>query len=285
MVQIAFLVSFAYNIPQWVWVDDVLNNSTLEREKMSKFVEKLKRVYSGPTHSIGFRKSAEAESPPLLLIANLAGTSPAEAKAMAAEIDTAIVGSGDVNAKSFGQLAKVLGDVPLGLLIESTDKGEIAEFIQFGSDFVVFNLKVPFEAVNKENVGKILKIESSLDQGLVGCINGLPLVVDGVMVAAEEPLITIEVLLASQRVAGILDKPLLMTLGTLPTKDELQALYEAGVNGLVLPPKLTVDMFSDLRKLVAELSTTVKRRARRAALLPRVGGEPEAEASEEEEEF
>lgn len=252
---------------------------------MSKFVEKLKRVYLGPAHSIGFRKSAEAESLPLLLIANLAGTSPAEAKAMAAEIDAAIVGSGDVNAKSFGQLAKVLGDIPLGLLIESTDKGEIAELIQFGSDFVVFNLKVPFGAVNKENIGKILKIESSLDQGLVGCINRLPLVVDGVMVAEEEPLITIEVLLASQRVAGILDKPLLMSLGTLPTKDELQALYEAGVNGLVLPPKLTVDMFSDLRKLVAELSTTVKRRARRAALLPRVGGEPEAEASEEEEEF
>ncbi|HIE17290.1 MAG TPA: hypothetical protein EYP71_03745 [Dehalococcoidia bacterium] len=251
---------------------------------MSKFIEKLKRAYLGPTHSIGFRKSPEAENPPVLLIASLMGANLAQAEAMAAEMDSAIVSSADVNAKDFGQLVKVIGDVPLGLLVESTDKGDIAKLIEFGSDFVVFDLKTPFEAVNKENMGKILKIERSLDQGLVKCIHGLPLVVDGVMVAGEEPLITIEALLTYQRVAELLDKPLLVTLGTLPTKGELQALYEAGVNGLVLPGGLAVEVFADLRKSMAELSATVKRRTRSAALLPRAGGELVVEAGGEEEE-
>lgn len=252
---------------------------------MSKFADKLRRVYLGSAPSMGFRKSAEAGPPPLLIIANLTKASITEVKAIAgADMDAGILSSEDINAKSFGQLAKAMGDIPLGLLLESTDKDEIARFIELGSDFVVFGLKTPLEAVNKEGVSKILKIEISLDQGLVRAINGLPLAVDGVLVTGEESFITIERLLICQRLAELLAKPLLVTLGSSATADELKSLYEAGVNGLMLPQGLPAEVFADLKKMVGSLSRTAKRKTRGAALLPRLGGELEAEAEVEEEE-
>ena len=51
---------------------------------------------------------------------------------------------------------------------------------------MVLGLKTPLAVVDKEGIGKILTIESSLDHGMVRAINELPLVVDGVLVAGEE---------------------------------------------------------------------------------------------------
>ncbi|MBM3119127.1 MAG: hypothetical protein FJ006_06170 [Chloroflexi bacterium] len=251
---------------------------------MSKFAEKLRRTYTGSTPSMGFRKSAETELPPLLLIANLTKANVTEAKVLAGEVDAAIVNSGDINAKSFGQLAKASGDIPLGIFLESDAKSETVKSFELGSDFVVFGLRTPLEAVNKEGPGKILKIDPSLDQGLARAINALPLQVDGVLVNGEESLITIERLLIYRRFAELLDKPLLITLGSSVTSDELKSLYEAGVNGLMLSEGFPVEAFAELKKTIAGLSKTAKRRIKGTALLPRLGGQLEAETEEEEEE-
>ena len=56
------------------------------------------------------------------------------------------------------------------------------------------------------------------------------------------------------------------------------------VNGLVLPEALSVEVFANLKKLAGGLSRTAKRKTR-AALLPRVSGELEAEEEEEEEDI
>lgn len=252
---------------------------------MSKFAEQLRRTYLGSAAPIGFRKSAEKGIPPLLIIADLTKANLAEAKAIAGtEIDAVVVGSDGVGVKSFGQLVQAFGDIPLGLFLESADKEEIAKFVELGSDFVVFDLKTPLEVVNKEGLGKIIKIEPSLDQGLVRTINALPLQVDGVLVAGEESLITVERLLICQRFAELLDKPLLVTLGSSIVGGDIESLCEAGVNGLVLPQGLPVEELADLKKMVATLSRAVKRKAKSVALLPRLGGELEAEVGEDEEE-
>ena len=251
---------------------------------MSKFAQKLQRAYTGSAPSIGFRRSAETETPPLLLIANVTKASVTEARAIAGGTDAAVVNSGDINAKSFGQLAKASGDIPLGIFLEGVVKAETARSIELGSDFVVFGLRMPVEAVSKEGLGRILKIDPSLDQGLARAINALPLQIDGVLVTGEESLITIERLLVYRRFAELLDKPLLVTLGSSVTGDELKSLYEAGVNGVMLPQGFPVEALADLKKTIAGLSKTAKRRARGTALLPRLGGQLQGEAEEQEEE-
>jgi hypothetical protein len=252
---------------------------------MSKFAEKLQRIYRGSAPALGFRKSDEAESAPLLIVASLTKTGTAEANALVAVgIDAGIISAKGLSAKSFGELARVLGDIPLGLSLESTEKEAIAKSIDLGCDFVVFGLKTPLEAVNKEGLGRVLKIEPSLEPGLVRAINALPLSIDGVLVTGDEPVITIERLLNYQRFNELLNKPLLINLTSTITADELGSLFEAGVNGLVLPEVLSADVFANLKKSASGLSRTTKRKTKATALLPRVSGELEAEVEEEEEE-
>jgi hypothetical protein len=253
--------------------------------KMSKFAEKLQRVYRGTATPIGFRKSTEAEPPPLLIIANLTKAAAAEAKAIAdGGVDAVILDSGGLSAKGFGQLAKDIADVPVGLFLRSADREVIAKSIEPGCDFVIFGLKTPLEAVNREGVGKLLEIEPSLDPGLVRAINELPLAVDGVLITGEDISVTVERLLICQRFAELLAKPLLVAVDLSVTGAEISSLFQAGVNGLMLPEKVPAETFAELKKTIGSLPKAAKRKAKGVALIPRLGGEPGAEAQEEEEE-
>jgi len=251
---------------------------------MSKFAEKIQRVYRGTAPPIGFRRSTEEESAPLLIVASLSKASAGDAGSLAAAgIDAGILGIKGLSAKSFAQLAEAVGYIPLGISLESAEKDTVAKSIDIGCDFVVFGLKTPLEAVSKEGMGRVLKIESSLEPGLVRAINGLPLSIDAVLVAGDEPAVTVERLLIYQRFAELLDKPLLVTLSSMITADELSGLFEAGVNGLLLPEGLSADAVTELKKSAGGLSRTAKRKTRAAAILPRVGGELETGVEEEEE--
>ena len=221
---------------------------------MSKFAEKLQRIYRGSASTMGFRRSNEVDLPPMLIVANLTKVSVTDAKAIAGSgIDAGLVSSEELNAKGFGQLTKALGDAPLGLFLESAENEVVAKSMDIGFDFVVFGLKTPFEALNKQGLGKVLKIEPTLDQGLVRSINRLPLMVDGVLIADEETVITIERLLIYQRFAELLDKPLLVTVGSSVTSGELSSLCEAGVGGLVLPDDFAAEAFAGLKKIIGSL--------------------------------
>jgi hypothetical protein len=252
---------------------------------MSKFAEKLQRVYRGVGAPIGFRRSAEAEAPPFLIVANLTKASAAEAKAIAdAGIDAGIVMGVGLGAKGFAQLSKTIDDVPLGLFLGGVEKEEVAQSVDMDCDFLVFGLKTPLEAVSREDVGKLLRIEPSLEPGLVRAINELPLTVDGVLVAGEDLSVTVERLLTCQRFAELLSKPLLLAVNLSVTSAEINSLFQAGVNGLVLPEKVPAETFAELKKAVASLPKAAKRKAKGAALLPRLGGGLGAEVQEEEEE-
>jgi hypothetical protein len=252
---------------------------------MSKFADKLQRVYRGVATPIGFHKSTEAEPPPLLVIANLTKAGVAEAKAIAgAGIDAAIVSGAGLSSKSFGQLSKAMNDIPLGLFLTSAEKAEIAQSVDLGGDFVVFGLKTLLQAVSKEDVGKLLVVEPSLDPGLVRAINELSLTVDGVLVTGEETSVTVERLLICQRLSDLLTKPLLVTVGLPVTGAEISSLLQAGVNGLVLPEKVPAEKFAELKKTIGSLPKVTKRKAKDIAFLPQLGGEVKAKVEEEEEE-
>ena len=252
---------------------------------MSKFADKLQHIYRGSAPALGFRRSDEAETPPLLIISSLTKTSVADAGALAAAgVDAMIVSTKGLSAKSCGELTKAVGDVPLGLSVESSEKEAIAKSIDLGCDFVVFGLKTPLEAVKKDGLGRVLKIEPSLEPGLVRAINGLPLEIDGVLITGDELAITIERLLIYQRFSELLNKPLLVSVNSVLTAEELNGLFKIGINGLVLPETLSADGFANLKKSAAGLSRNAKRKTRAAAILPRVSGELETEVEEEEEE-
>jgi hypothetical protein len=256
------------------------------RGKMSKLAEKLKLVHRGPTSTLGFRRSTEAEVSPLLIIANLTKASLTEVKGMVASgIDAGIVGGKVLDAKSLGQLTKAVDGAPLGFILETGGRPEIGESIDVAYDFVVFDLKAPFAVLDKKNLGKVLKIEPTLDPGLARAINRLPLTVDGVMVAGnEDNSVTIERLLVYQRFAELLDRPILATVSSPLTGGELMGLCEAGVSGLLLAESFTRESIIEIKKSIGSISRSARPRARAAALLPRLTAEPEVEVEEVEEE-
>jgi hypothetical protein len=250
---------------------------------MSKFADKLQRVYRGSTPALGFRKSAGEVIPQMLLVVSLSNANAKAAKAVAAA-DAAIVSSANLDAEGFSQLSSAMGDVPLGLSLESVQQEEVIKLANSGCDFVVFDIKAPLEAVKKEGLGKILRIEASLDPWLARAVNGLPLSIDAVLVAGGDSSITIERLLICQRLADLLDKPLLVTASPSVNSDELSSLCQAGVRGVVVSGELTAKALSDLKKAIAGLPQRAKPKTRGVAMLPRVNVEPETVAEEEEEE-
>lgn len=250
---------------------------------MSKFADKLQRIYKGTAPALGFRRSGEEELPQMLVVAMLAGTSIKAAKS-GAGADAVVVNGEGMVAESFAQLREALGDIPLGLSLEGVKQGDAARLVNLGCDFVVFDVKTPLEVVKRDGVGRILKIEPALDLGLVRAINLLPLSVDGVLLAGDDSAVTIERLLICQRFADLLDKPLLVTLGTSVNSDELSGLCQAGVKAVVVSEGLTSKALAELKKNIACLPRQVKRKTRSTAILPQIHLEPAAAAEEEEEE-
>jgi hypothetical protein len=251
---------------------------------MSKFGDKLERIYRTAAPVLGFRKSTEeAELPPLLLVADLTKAGLKKAKSVVdSGIDAAIVSSESADTDSFKELA---ASIPLGLLLnENIDQGKIQELIGSGCDFIVFGLGAPLEAVNKESLGKILKIEPPLSPGLIKAINELSLPIDAVLITGDNLSVTIELLLTCQLFAGLLNKPLLINVNASLTIDELSSLHGAGVKGVILPEGASLKMCADLKKTLSGLPKAPKRKTKASVLLPHISVQPETKEEEEEEE-
>ncbi|MBM3167436.1 MAG: hypothetical protein FJZ83_05315 [Chloroflexi bacterium] len=249
---------------------------------MSKFAEKLQHVHRGPIATMGFRRSGEEEIPQMLVVASLADVGAKAAKAVASA-DAVIIDSQDLSAEDLKQLMSALGDVPAGVLLDSTKPGEAAKALEAGLDFVVIDIKTPVEAVNKEGLGRILKIEPSLDVVLARAINSLPLSIDGVLIASDDSVLTIERLLVCRRFADLLDKPLLLTMGSSVGSSDLSSLCEAGVKGIVVPAGLTAKALGELRKAISCLPKPTKHKTKASPIIPRIAPEPEAVVEEEDD--
>jgi hypothetical protein len=255
---------------------------------MSKFVDKLQSLSRSSTAPIGFRSSVfELKSPTMLLIARLSGTKLDEAKIVAnVNANAGLIWEGGSSTKIVRQMVKALGDIPLGVFIKSMSEDKIDELAGSGCDFVVFDVGIPAVILQKEEVGKFLMIEPSLDQGFVRAINNLD--VDGVFINSrgEDSFIAMEHLLVCRRFIEILEKPVIMALPSLVTKAELASLWQAGVDGVVAPSRQSVEKLGELGKMINELpGKTRSRRAKADVKLPHYSGSVSGEEDEEQEEI
>ena len=158
-----------------------------------------------------------------------------------------------------------------------------------GCDFVVFPAtNTPLAILQNNEVGMILEVEASLGEGLLRAANEMP--VDAVLIAAEQRenyFLTWQHLMLFQRFADLLTKPLLVSIPSNVTVGELQALWEAGVNGVIV--EVTAGQpqgrLKELRQIIEKLTfPSPRRREKVEPLLPRIGREPSIATEEEEEE-
>jgi hypothetical protein len=254
---------------------------------MSKFVDKLQSLSKSSVAPIGFHPAAsESKSWAMLLIVGLSGAQVKEAQIAAdAKADAGLILGQVPSASVVRQMVEAAGDVPLGVFVRGMNEEEANELVGSGCDFVVFDIKAAAAILHREEVGKFLMVEPSLDQGFVRAINNLE--VDGVFISGGDgdSFVAVEHLLVCRRFVELLEKPVVLTLPSSVTRDELTNVWQAGVDGVVALSMQPVEELAEIKKMIGDLPNRARgRRAKAGVMLPRQGGVVATEEEEEEDE-
>lgn len=133
---------------------------------MSRLVDRLNRLRVSP--SIGFKPVA-AKEPPLLLIASAPLPIPIQGIADALLIDREEGFSEDAIPQ-----AELLEELPWGWVWRGGDVEVIDYLREKGCDFLVLDSSAPV-AVLKGELGKLLRLDPSLPDGMIRALNPLEL--------------------------------------------------------------------------------------------------------------
>jgi hypothetical protein len=253
---------------------------------VSKFVEKIKRVYTTAAPAMGFRKpTSEEEVPPMLLLADISGSTAKRVKDLAAAgVDAFIIGSSGLDVTSFTKQIKNTGGAPLGIDLGENLPEDISEYIKAGCDFVSFSLNTKVQVVIKESLGKMLKIDVSLPPAMIKPINDLDLPVDCVVLENKNESVTVQLLLFSQLLGTMLIKPLIIESGSKISGSDLAALSKVGVKALILRNDTPPADIKELKTVIAGLPKTNKSKSAIRPSIPGISVAPEAKLEEPEEE-
>ncbi len=257
---------------------------------MSRLIEKIKKQAQTAPPPMGFRTSRQVETTPKILI--IAGVKIDAAGSAIKNIEgaDAMLLSGNntqLSVKALAKSAKALKDMPWGVLLEDCgDKTEALE--ETGCDFVVLSPTCPVTTMPQdEKTGKILQVESSMDDGLLRAVNDLP--ADAVLAAdtfGEGGALVWHHLMILRHLAAMVVKPLIVPVPAAITEAELKALWDAGIEAVLVPVDISKD--EDLKALheaAARLpSRSALKRGKMDVILPRAGGETAPPPDEEEEE-
>ena len=259
---------------------------------MSKLIDKLNQASQAVPQPMGFRQLQPVSSKPkILLVAILAQADVEELADCMAGADAGLLPISELSsgAKTLQKISQVVPDIPWGGWLRGSGQGEIKQMVKVGCDFVVFPAANTSLAIFQgDEVGKILEVESSLSEGLLRTVNELP--VDAVLIASEQAegyFLTWHHLMLFQRFADLLTKPLLVSIPLVVTASELQALWGAGVNGVVVELRVgqPQDRLKELRQVIDELTFPAPRRREKIEpRLPRTITATSIATTEEEEE-
>jgi hypothetical protein len=264
---------------------------------MSKIIERLNRLSQGTPQPIGFRAlQAESPRPKIQVVASLAQEDAEGLIDFVAGADAGLLCISKLKsaAEVLKKLTQAMPDFPWGVRLPE-GQTEVKSLTQSGCDFVIFSAaNTPLTIFDNDRVGKILEIETSITESLLRATNRLP--IDGVLFAREgKPnFLTWQHLMLFQRSADLLTKPMLVAVPAKLTAGELQALWEAGADGVVIEVTAgqSRDMLKELRKVINEMTFPLpRRREKPSPLLPRIAevstvtkDEDDEDDEEEEEE-
>ncbi len=259
---------------------------------MSKFIDKLNQVSRVVPQSMGFRRAQPVSGKQkILLIASLAGANIDGLADYVVGADAGLLRIPKLSSrtKTLKEIPQAVPDIPWGGWLRNIDKDGIKQMAKAGCDFVVFPAaNTPLALLQNDEIGKILEVASSLNEGLLRAVNELS--IDAVLIAAEqegEYFLTWHHLMLFQRFADLLTKPLLASIPSNVTANELQTIWEAGVDGVVIEVGAgqPTDRLKKLRQVIDKLAfPSQRKRGKAEALLPHIGREASIVTEEEEEE-
>jgi len=259
---------------------------------MSRFIDKLNQLSRAEPLPMGFRtKQSVSPKPKIQLVASLAQKNAGQLVDSVTGADAGLlrISRPSSGAESLQDMSQAVSDIPWGVWLQDSAQEEIEQLLKANCDFVVFSAtSTPLAIFQKDEVGKILEIEASINEGLLRTVNGLP--VDAVLIASEQKedyILTWQHLMLFQRFADLLTKPLLVPTPPDLTSNELQALWEAGVDGIIIEVRVgqPQDKLTELRQIIDKLTFPLPRkREKMEPIIPRTSPESGVAVTEEEEE-
>lgn len=260
---------------------------------MSQFIDKLKKVSQAAPQPLGFRTAQPSSNKlGILLIASLTQIDVDSLAERAAGADAGLLRTTKLSsgAKALGKISQAVPDIPWGGWLEGIAEKEAEQLTKAGFDFVVFPPASTSLAILKaDKVGKILEVSTSFNKDLLPAVDELP--IDAVLVTDEqekEHFLTWQHLIFFQRCADLLTKPLLVSVPSNISTNELQVLWEAGVNGIMvrLNSEQPIGTLQELRQTIDKIAFTATHKSKKTKpLLPYPSGRTNIAVEEEEEDY
>ena len=259
---------------------------------MSKFIDRLNQMSRAAPQPMGFGTRQTASSRlKLQLLANVAQGGAEGITGYLAGADAGVLRiSEPVSATQ--ALLKISQAVP-GLIwggwLLAGSLERVDDVSKINGDFLVFPADdTPLAVLQDDDVGRILEVETAINEGLLRAVNELP--VNAVLIDSEnkeKDLLTWHHLMLFRRFTELLNKPLLVPVPPGVTAGELQAIWSAGVSGVVVDVTTTQPQgrMQELRQIIDKLEFPSLHRLRKTeAVLPQASGESGKAVIEEEEE-
>jgi hypothetical protein len=253
---------------------------------MSKIIDILKKQNQATPAPMGFRTSRAVEKPPTMtIIADVKVNGTAIKNIAGADALLLRNAEAGMTAKNLQKAAKSLKDTPWGLYLDENED-DAAALSEAGCDFMIMSpaSRVP-AAPQDEKTGKFLQIDSAMDDGLLHAINDLP--VDGVLLTdafGESGSLVWHQLMIYRHVTAFIGKPVLAPVPATITEAELKALWNAGIDGIVVEVDATGGDLQNLKELAGKLlPRTAGKQGKTDVRLPSGGGQMAPPDEEEEE--
>jgi len=255
---------------------------------MSRLIDGLKKLSLAAPQPMGFRTSQQAKTPPSMLIIAMLKTNGTDSSVRSiAGADAILLRAGEpgLTALTLQKIVKPLKDMPWGVYFEDSGD-ETTKLVEVGCDFLIFSPTSPISAVPPdEKTGKILRVESSMDDGLLRAVNDLP--ADAVLLTDtfdESGSLVWHQLMIFRHLTAFISKPLLVPIPAAISEVELKALWDAGIDGVVIDATNVGDL-KELQQLASKLPPRSARKpGKMDVTLPRPGGKAYAAPSPDEEE-
>jgi len=241
---------------------------------MSKFIDRLNKIAKGEITPIGFRR---IESESLKKKIQLVISRPLAETGETAGVDGVIF---DISGKVDAAALKNIPDaVPWGVSMKSGGQKDVKKLIDAGCDFFVFPPDAPVTMINDEKAGKILEADTSVSDSLYRTLVDLP--VDAILISLPvNKTITWQDLMLVKKYGAIPGKPLFVRTAAKLTSAEIEALWYAGVNALVIEENV-----NECRNEIDKADFTKKiKREKNSPVVQQVQNVEVDEMDEEEEE-
>ena len=247
---------------------------------MSKFIDKLDNLNKAAVPAMGFHtRGGEDKTVSMLVAVELAGKPEDELKEVASTGACAgILDPAGLNAAALIKYLKTKVDMPVGLVLSGGKTGTGAKPEGSDIDFVVFDMNLPVKSLagnEPESVGRVLRLDMSIEAGLLRAVNSLHPGIEAVMLDLRLPALTVESLMHCRRAADFTGQSIMAMTEAGLTVAELTSLHEAGVKCLILPAGSTAAEIGSIIDDIRALPKPEKKKDQKGiAIIPRMGPSP-----------